>query len=372
LQRLIYAAAFGIAATAPLVPAAAQETLGYTYDGRGRLVTVTHSGTANNGVNSCYAYDATDNRTAATVSTSGACTIAGPVTFSISSNGAVTEGANSVFTITKTGTATTSLSVNYATANSTAVAPGDYTAKSGTLTFTTSQTSQTVSVATVNDTTVESAETFKMSLSSPTGGATLGTPSTATATINDNDVAGVCASVSFTVGNAAVTEGGTLVFTVAKSGSTSSSCSVNYATANGSATAGTDYIATSGTLTFSSTQTSKTVSVTTIDNSRLLDRTMYLNLSSPTGGATLSNSQGTGTLLHSGGTGGCTFRCQTPLQSPDSSAPPTDSTTSEPSDSGPPPPGEIGLIDLRKFNRRAPAAERLAAIANTFGWSARS
>ena len=44
-----------------------------------------------------------------------------------------------------------------------------------------------MSVTTIDDSTVESNETFTMSLSNPTGGSTLGTPSSATATINDND-----------------------------------------------------------------------------------------------------------------------------------------------------------------------------------------
>ena len=109
------------------------------------------------------------------------------VSFTVASNGAVTEGATSAFTVTKTGSATGSCSVNYATTDGTAIAPGDYTTASNTLTFTSVQTSQTVSVTTINDTAVESAETFGMSLSSPTGGATLGTPSSAAATINDND-----------------------------------------------------------------------------------------------------------------------------------------------------------------------------------------
>jgi Calx-beta domain-containing protein len=109
------------------------------------------------------------------------------VNFTIASNGAVTEGASSAFTVTKHGTATGSCNVSYATANGTAIAPGDYTAKSGTLTFTSAQTAQTVSVTTIDDAVVENAETFTASLSSPTAGATLGTPSSATATISDND-----------------------------------------------------------------------------------------------------------------------------------------------------------------------------------------
>lgn len=179
MRRLL----LGASAIVALTAAAASETISYSYDARGRLVKVAHSGTVNNGASACYAYDKGDNRSNVTVATGSDCAA---VTFSISSNGPVTEGANSVFTVSKSGTATVSLTVNYATANGTAVAPGDYTAKSGTLTFTTAQTSQTVSVATVDDTLVENPETFTMSLSAPTGGATIDT-GTATATINDND-----------------------------------------------------------------------------------------------------------------------------------------------------------------------------------------
>jgi YD repeat-containing protein len=166
----------------------AAETATYTYDARGRLVTVAHSGGPSSGATTTYTLDKAENRSSKVTSGLGGGG-GGGVSFSVSSNGAVTEGANSVFTITKAGTASVSMSVDYATANNTAVAPGDYTSKSGTLTFTTSQASKTVSVTTVNDAAVESAETFKLNLSSPTGGSTLGTAS-ATATINDNDGGG--------------------------------------------------------------------------------------------------------------------------------------------------------------------------------------
>lgn len=169
--------------------AVAAETVTYTYDARGRLVVVAHSGGPSNGLTTSYTLDRADNRTNKTTGTGGGGG-GDSVSFSISSNGAVTEGTNSVFTVTKSGAATQSYSVNYATANGTAAAPGDYTAKSGTLTYTTAETSKTVSVTTVDDTNVESNETFAMSLSSPTGGSTIGTPGTATATINDNDSGG--------------------------------------------------------------------------------------------------------------------------------------------------------------------------------------
>ncbi|MGN6850702.1 MAG: hypothetical protein ACTHJK_14705 [Sphingomicrobium sp.] len=57
---------------AGLVGAAAYatETITYTYDARGRLIEVVHSGTVNNNVVSNYSYDKADNRT--NVNTTGA------------------------------------------------------------------------------------------------------------------------------------------------------------------------------------------------------------------------------------------------------------------------------------------------------------
>lgn len=42
---------------------AASETINYSYDARGRLVQVRHSGTINNNVTANYQYDKADNRT---------------------------------------------------------------------------------------------------------------------------------------------------------------------------------------------------------------------------------------------------------------------------------------------------------------------
>lgn len=53
-----------IAAGLALLPAAAfaGETVTYTYDAKGRLTQVAHSGSINNGQTSTYAFDAADNR----------------------------------------------------------------------------------------------------------------------------------------------------------------------------------------------------------------------------------------------------------------------------------------------------------------------
>lgn len=56
LLAFIIAALAGVAATA-------SETINYTYDARGRLVQVKHSGSVNNNVTANYQYDKAGNRT---------------------------------------------------------------------------------------------------------------------------------------------------------------------------------------------------------------------------------------------------------------------------------------------------------------------
>lgn len=55
--------------------ASATETITYTYDARGRLIKVVHTGTVNNNNQACYKYDKADNRTnvTATINSLPAC-----------------------------------------------------------------------------------------------------------------------------------------------------------------------------------------------------------------------------------------------------------------------------------------------------------
>jgi hypothetical protein len=78
--------------------------------------------------------------------------------------------------------------VSYATSDNTATAGSDYTATSGTLSWGDGiGGAQTFTVAITSDTDVEDDETVTLSLSSPTGGATLGTPNVATLIISNDD-----------------------------------------------------------------------------------------------------------------------------------------------------------------------------------------
>jgi YD repeat-containing protein len=270
-----------LAALIALGAATASWSATYQYDELGRLKQVVHD----DGAVVDYAYDANGNRTQVN-------SIAAVTNLSVD-DVSVTEGGTLVFTVTRSGATGGSHSVNYATANGSATAGSDYTATSGTLTFTSGQSTKTVSVVTTQDSNVEADETLYVNLSSPTGGATI-TDSQGVGTILNDDAA----AVTFSVNDVSVAEGGSLVFTVTRSGSTAQSNNVSYATANGTASAS-DYTAASGTLTFTSGQTTKTVTVTTTQDSIYeLSETVLINLSSPTNGATITDSQGVGTITN--------------------------------------------------------------------------
>jgi hypothetical protein len=137
--------------------------------------------------------------------------------------------------------------VNFATANNTALAPGDYTATSGTLTFAAGETTKTVTVPVVGDLLDEANEAFFVNLSSATN-ATIA-DNQGVGTITDDDAAPSLAinDVTVTEGNAGTTNA---TFTVTLSAASGQPVTVNFATANNTALAPGDYTAASGTLTF--------------------------------------------------------------------------------------------------------------------------
>lgn len=267
----------------------ATENVAFAYDARGRLVQVARSGTVNNGVTSSYAYDPADNRTQVTVTGAGASA----PSFSLGS-AAVTEGGVLGFTVTRSGDLSASQSVSWESAGNSATSGSDFTAGSGTLTFAATEATKAVSVSTLQDTVYEGNETLFVNLSAATGGATISVAQ-GVGTIIDDDAPPP--QPSFAISDVTVVEGGTLVFTVTKTGTGSGNYTVNYASADGTAVAASDYTAGNGTLTFASSDTSKTISIATIDDVAVEpSETLLVNLTSPSGGATLSDGQGVGTI----------------------------------------------------------------------------
>jgi len=133
----------------------------------------------------------------------------GTVQFSAATYSVAENGGNATITISRTGGSTGAVGASFATSNGTATAPADYTAISQTVSFASGDTAnKTVSIPIIDDTLVEGNETVNLVLSSPTGGATLGSPSTAVLTITDND-GGATLSASPTT----VAPGGTITAT---------------------------------------------------------------------------------------------------------------------------------------------------------------
>ncbi|HKQ16193.1 MAG TPA: Calx-beta domain-containing protein [Steroidobacteraceae bacterium] len=99
------------------------------------------------------------------------------------------EGAgNATITVTRTGGSSGAVSARLATSNGTAAAAADYTATDTIVNFADGDTTaKTVSVPILQDTTDEPDETVTLTLSTPTGGATLGAQTSAVLTITDDD-----------------------------------------------------------------------------------------------------------------------------------------------------------------------------------------
>lgn len=120
----------------------------------------------------------------------------GSLEFSATGYPVAESAGTATVTVNRTGGSVGAVTVQYATSNGTALAGSDFTTTSGTLTFGHGVTTQTFSVAISEDSLVESSETLNLALSNPTGGASLGTTTTATISIADNDAAPAISSVT--------------------------------------------------------------------------------------------------------------------------------------------------------------------------------
>ena len=149
------------------------------------------------------------------------------------------------FPVSLSAAAATPVSVNYATTDGTARAPGDYTAKIETVTFNPGETTKMITVPVIDDLLDEAGnETFNVVLSGPVG-----------ATISDGAAVGYIvdddAPPTLRINNVSATEGqsGTKDFTfnVALSAVSGQEVRANWTTVNWHAQAGSDFVAGQGT-----------------------------------------------------------------------------------------------------------------------------
>jgi hypothetical protein len=199
------------------------------------------------------------------------------------------SGTSVTITVTRTGGSAGSVSLDYATRDGSATAGNDYAATTGTLSFADGETSQSFSVAILDDTLFEGDESFSVGLSNVTGGASLGTPATANVTIMEDDPPPAAGSLQFSAPGFSVREnGGSVQVTVSRTGGSAGAVGVDYATTDGSSTAGSDYTADTGTLSFADGETSQSFSVAILDDTLFEgDEGFSVSLSNATGGASL-------------------------------------------------------------------------------------
>ena len=171
----------------------------------------------------------------------------------------------------------TTLTLDFATADLSAVATSDYSAQSGTLTFNPGELTQTITIPIVDSGQVELNESFLVNLSNlQTNGAKVTlTDNQVEVSINDDDQA------KLTIADVTVNEtDGTADITVSLDRPVAGDISVEFTTADQTALDTEDYASLSGTVFFAADQQSKTITIPLINNELIeVDERFLINLS---------------------------------------------------------------------------------------------
>jgi hypothetical protein len=203
------------------------------------------------------------------------------------------------FVVSLSAPSAQAVTVDYATAAGTAIAPDDFAPANGTVTFNPGDLAKEVSPSpnVVGDTVDEPDETFTLALTNPVNATVVRAAGLATI-VDDDQRTLTLADVSAGEGDAA----GTLTFTLTLDAPTSLAASAAFTTAGlaegrGTARSGTDYAPISGRVVFAPGQDSRTVVVPVVGDVRHeVDETVRLLLSSPSN-LTLGRAEAVGTIL---------------------------------------------------------------------------
>ncbi len=196
------------------------------------------------------------------------------------------------FTVTLSGPSSQTISVDYATADDTATAGSDYSTAAGTLTFAPGTAlTRTITVVISGDNAIEPNETLFLNLANPIN-ATLATAQ-GIGTITNDD------SRTVSIGDATAAEGNSLTFTLtlSKAPPAGEDVTVDWSLVDVT-TLPADHGATvSGTVTFTGTQTTRTVVVSTVnDTLDELNETFEIRLSNPSANVSIFDGTGVGTI----------------------------------------------------------------------------
>ncbi|MET0065253.1 MAG: Calx-beta domain-containing protein [Candidatus Thiodiazotropha sp.] len=179
-------------------------------------------------------------------------------------------------------------SIDYATADSTAVAGSDYTSTSGTLSFADGQISASFSVPISNDSVSEGLESFVVTLSNPLSVSLGGVDYTEVQILDDEPVLSG-GSFQFSGTDYSVSESaGQISLPVTRINGSTGSISLACGSADSTALAGSDYTTTQATLTFAEGETLKTCVIPILnDTSYENDETFMVSLSGLSGNGVL-------------------------------------------------------------------------------------
>jgi hypothetical protein len=219
------------------------------------------------------------------------------------------------FNVTLSTASAQNVTVDFATADGTAVSGSDYQSLNGSLTFSPGETSKTVNVLVNGDTQNEPDETFLVQLSNPAN-ATL-TKAQGAATITNDDSGPAQPSLSIADRTQVEGDSGTTLFgfNVVLSAANAQAVTVIFATADGTATGGSDYQTSSGSLTFNPGETSKTINVLVNgDATQEPVETFFVDLSGATN-ATVLKARATGTIVDDDNNSVSTFQFAQPSYS---------------------------------------------------------
>ena len=207
------------------------------------------------------------------------------------------DAGSAVFTVRLSGRSAEAVTVEYATSDLTALAGSDYSTTSGTLTIAANDTTETITVAVLDDGIVEGDdETFKVTLSGANG-ATLADRE-GVGTIEDDDAEEPpLGDPTLRIEDVTVAEDeGPAEFTVTLSEASTGAVTVEYRTANVTATAGFDYAETSGTLTIAANNTTATIAVEVLNDGDAEGTERFTVELSGASGATIVDGEGVGTI----------------------------------------------------------------------------
>jgi len=211
-----------------------------------------------------------------------------------SRNNYESDGSATTEVIRENGTDGT-VTVDYATANGTALAGVQYTTTTGTLTWTNGDSAYKYIDVPVADLDATNSTYYNIVLSNPTGGASLGSISTQQVTLlpTGEIVPPVPGTLQIATPTFTAEPGASITNYFSREGGTDGEVALGFATANGIAIAGTDYTATNGTVTWPNGDgATKSVTITLLDTGEAsaTDRVFTIVASNPTGGATLGAS----------------------------------------------------------------------------------